>query len=99
MLARSNPNPESYGPLVGNLSQGLERSIEPPERGGGRLRRLVVRAKPSGEKPEKGAALIRYRLIGINVSTSHIGLDSNNSPKRLFLCRRGGIPEQSRATW
>jgi hypothetical protein len=97
MLARPNPDPESYGPFVGNLSQGLESSIEPPE-WGDRLRRLVVRAKALGEKPEKGAALMRYRLIAINVSTCHIGLNSNNSPKRLFLCRRGGIPEQSRAT-
>jgi len=29
MLARPNPDPESYGPFVGNLSQGLESSIEP----------------------------------------------------------------------
>jgi hypothetical protein len=39
-----------------------------------------------GEKPEKGAALMRYPLIRINVATCHIGWDSNNSPKRLFFC-------------
>jgi len=76
-------------PFVGNLAaarpQGLESWIEPPELGGGSGGSLSA-LKPLGEKPEKSAALMRYPLIRINVSTCHIGLASNNSPKRLFLC-------------
>jgi hypothetical protein len=66
----------------------LPRNRSSP-RSWGRLRRLVIPRHSFGGKAAKGAELMSYRFDPHQCLQSHTGLDSSNSPKRLFLCRCG----------